>query len=767
MTYLLRSRFIQSIFLAFLALMSQRAWTQNSPQEGLYLLQNVSTGLYMSVEEDDQENLKNIIQNPKSGDLYQRFYLEKVTNGFRLKPETSAAIDKFVAVQGGTNPARNSAGTQLTIEDDNLALQTWTVDNIGTGSTDAFCIKSTESSSKKLIGVNSSTDDKVVQMSGAVTDKKVQWRFIPILSVGQYFLQNISTNLYMSIGGKSRENGAKVEQTVLTEDPYQLFEVIDMGEEGGYAISPVNTRGKKWLSVNQGATSNPAGTQLVIGQAPSYGYPADHQTWDIAPLSGNPKDNGIFLIRSMYLSNKNWIGVNSATDSKVVQLASNTAATDTRTRWRFVPIEDPITYMRPGRYAIQNVGSGLIMDVAGAKTANNTKVIQYSELGNRNQQFQVEDDGEYFRISPSHTYRSKWLSTEAKSATTNKEETPLFIYERQTTGTQSWDIAYVGVNKDDDEKMFVIKSTLSSKQLGVISDTDAQIVQLTPDNKDPYQQWEFIEVEPEDGSLAEGRYIIQSLQTGKVMDVSGAKQADGASVIQYNLSGADNQFFDLTETGKNTYKMSPAHTNGQKFLTVYDGTDPNRNSNGKTLIQASSNPNLQNWEITQANNPTEEYAYTIRSTDVSSNKLLGVYNTTDSRIVQWSADEEDTRFQWYFTFVDYFDNQGNSVVAERSARIAATNKSVEPRQLSAERPLLLFPNPAVADFEIQVSSLPNTDDVRLSIYNLSGLSVYSNNIGQQRKIQLNAKTLHMSQGVYIVEAATATAKYNVKLIVVE
>jgi hypothetical protein len=213
--------------------------------------------------------------------------------------------------------------------------------------------------------------------------------------------------------------------------------------------------------------------------------------------------------------------------------------------------------------------------------------------------------------------------------------------------------------------------------------------------------------------------------------------------------------------------MSPAHTNGQKFLTVYDGTDPNRNSNGKTLIQASSNPNLQNWEITQANNPTEEYAYTIRSTDVSSNKLLGVYNTTDSRIVQWSADEEDTRFQWYFTFVDYFDNQGNSVVAERSARIAATNKSVEPRQLSAERPLLLFPNPAVADFEIQVSSLPNTDDVRLSIYNLSGLSVYSNNIGQQRKIQLNAKTLHMSQGVYIVEAATATAKYNVKLIVVE
>jgi RHS repeat-associated protein len=98
-----------------------------------------------------------------------------------------------------------------------------------------------------------------------------------------------------------------------------------------------------------------------------------------------------------------------------------------------------------GTYFIRNVETGKYWDVKGAKTDNNTPVIQYDFHGGTNQQwkFTYGSDG-FYRLSPVNAPSKALDITSAAWAKSNDKE--LKIYEYQTSGVtqQKWIVADSG-----------------------------------------------------------------------------------------------------------------------------------------------------------------------------------------------------------------------------------------------------------------------------------------------------------------------------------
>jgi Ricin-type beta-trefoil lectin domain-like/Secretion system C-terminal sorting domain len=751
-----------SLVIFFCTVIALKAVAQDGIYPGNYLLQNVSTGQYMTVRDTDNGKLT---QQSKIGQNPQRFEVSQTDEGYTIKSIASDTIEAYFTISASALKlaSRSSKGQQ------------WKLDNVGTSDRDAFTIQGIADT--KLIGVNSTTDIQIVLLAIGREDKRAQWRFVPVLEAGRYKLQNISTGLFMSVVGGSRNNGAKIEQATENNENWQLFDVVELGQGEGYSISPVNTRKTKWLSVNRNVstTGNPVGTQLFIQSALSFATAGDEQSWEIASSSSFPDKNDQFSIRSLFQSSSKSIGVQNATTPAVTQ--TNFVNSDSRLQWRFIKVP-PFVEIEEGKYQIQNVATGKYMEVNAASTADGAKIVQAQESSAKNQRFKIVYEGDKYRILPTHTYNSKWLSVQPSG---NADGTELFIANKSTTN-QIWDIKEIE-NEDPDPNfeevnfVFSIRSELSGKWIGTTDASDnAKITQQSKFVKtDERFLWRFVYIEPDFSILQEGRYLVQNVKTAKVMDVAASSQADNASVIQYNVSATDNQLFDVYEVGDNQYRISPAHTNSQKWISVYGGTATDRNANGKALIQLSSNPSLQTWEILKTDDEEDE-SFTVRSTDPSSKKLLGVYSGTDRRIVQWDInDKNDTRFQWRFMTVGEFnDKQTNSVTspalviekANANARKAALLENTNP-ETGTKPQVVVYPNPVNGDFEVKITQFDAADNLNAQIVDMQGKPVYQNAIGTERRLKLNTQQLQMKSGTYLMEVNNGQQRHTTKIMVIE
>ncbi|MEO7332092.1 MAG: RICIN domain-containing protein, partial [Minicystis sp.] len=76
------------------------------------------------------------------------------------------------------------------------------------------------------------------------------------------------------------------------------------------------------------------------------------------------------------------------------------------------------------------------------------------------------------------------------------------------------------------------------------------------------------------GPLAEGDYVINTVTSGKCLDVSGASTADGANVQEWSCNGTPAQVFHLTQLGDGYYEIVNVKSN--KALDIRDvSTQPN------------------------------------------------------------------------------------------------------------------------------------------------------------------------------------------------
>ena len=163
-----------------------------------------------------------------------------------------------------------------------------------------------------------------------------------------------------------------------------------------------------------------------------------------------------------------------------------------------IPAAEGIT--NGGVYTIVNANSNKVLDVSGANTGNNTKVLQYRNDGRNHQKWIVLrlSDG-YYRISPLHA-SSKNLDLRASSLASG---TDVEIYGNQPNGTpynsSKWKITY-NENAGNIEQAYTIRAWNTNMALVIDNSSHANGVRSTINtytkNLVQNDQWYFIPVAP-------------------------------------------------------------------------------------------------------------------------------------------------------------------------------------------------------------------------------------------------------------------------------
>jgi len=110
------------------------------------------------------------------------------------------------------------------------------------------------------------------------------------------------------------------------------------------------------------------------------------------------------------------------------------------------------------------------------------------------------------------------------------------------------------------------------------------------------QQWTWLDNNCQKWRLTSvggGYYKVESIATGKVMDVWQASTANGASVVQWAWLNGSNQKWAFTSVGGGYYKV--VNQNSGKVLEVWNAST----SNGAALVQYDwLNGSNQKWQAT-------------------------------------------------------------------------------------------------------------------------------------------------------------------------
>jgi hypothetical protein len=145
--------------------------------------------------------------------------------------------------------------------------------------------------------------------------------------------------------------------------------------------------------------------------------------------------------------------------------------------------------------------------------------------------------------------------------------------------------------KIDPSETYRIMSVNSCKVLdvsGASTNDGAQIIQYEWRGGEN-QKWSFIPLSGKD----KGYYRIESASSGKCLDISGESKEAGAKLIQYTWHKGDNQKFKLTPISDDVYMIECKHS--KMVLDVSGGSL----DNSANIIQYTSHGRSnQQWFIT-------------------------------------------------------------------------------------------------------------------------------------------------------------------------
>jgi hypothetical protein len=145
-----------------------------------------------------------------------------------------------------------------------------------------------------------------------------------------------------------------------------------------------------------------------------------------------------------------------------------------------------------------------------------------------------------------------------------------------------------------------------------------------------------------DAPVSGRSYYIVNKDSGLQLDVSGASQNAGASIIEWPAHTQANQRWTLNELYRGIWTIRAAHSGQAMDLESYNTAD----SAPVKQYAYSGNPNQQ-WIVSSSSNG----AYTIASN--YSKKLLSVADKTAGTAAKQRSDQQGSGLQrWYFNPVD-------------------------------------------------------------------------------------------------------------------
>lgn len=203
-----------------------------------------------------------------------------------------------------------------------------------------------------------------------------------------------------------------------------------------------------------------------------------------------------------------------------------------------------------GRYAVTSVHSGKCVDVAWASTADGANIAQVSCNNNDAQKFDVTDvGGGWYKVI---NVNSRKAMDVASASTANGAN----IQQWSDNGSGAQRFAIRRVSGDE----FTMVNQTSGKCVDVAgwSTVDGGNIAQWDCHGGANQRFKFNGSVT--GPVANGRYKLINVNSGKCVDVTAASIADGANIQQYTCNNTGAQAFDLTATGAGYYKLINANS---------------------------------------------------------------------------------------------------------------------------------------------------------------------------------------------------------------
>ena len=409
---------------------------------------------------------------------------------------------------------------------------------------------------------SSHANSSVVQMEQRDWDDSQKW-VVRTDKNGYQTIENLAWGTVMDVDGELKTPGTDIicYQEKATKNNNQKWRITPSGE--GYKI--VSKNSGLVLDVEDRLPWN----YTHIIQWKDTGD--DNQQWIFKPVV---IDDGMYTIQSV--SSGKYLDLSADTaSSNVVQMTENESNTQ---KWI-------ITTDNEGYQTIKNASDGTVLDVMNEQTDAGANIIHWGEkeTGSDNQKWQVisSNDGHYkivnknsglvldvagqatsdqapiIQWNDTDSDNQKWVFTPTQAIPAPEPEPELEPAPEPETGSDQESGSDVETGEEDAEDaalltdgVYTIQSVNSGKYLDLSASAESIQVVQTAQSGAESQQWRITED-------ADGYWTIQNMSNGKVLDVNGGSTQAGAGVIYWNEKESENanQKWEIIAVDGGGYKI--------------------------------------------------------------------------------------------------------------------------------------------------------------------------------------------------------------------
>jgi hypothetical protein len=272
--------------------------------------------------------------------------------------------------------------------------------------------------------------------------------------------------------------------------------------------------------------------------------------------------------------------------------------------------------------------TGTRLDVAAGGTANGTNVdIATSNGANYQQWIFTNTGGNTYRLSP--------VNAPAESLDVNGQLTAsgtnVQIWADAAQTNQRWTLTAVSGGYT------LTPSHATALRLNATGATTGSNVNVTTANSSTAQTWAIVAA-GSGGPLSDGTYTLAPANaTGTRLDVAASGTGDGTNVDIVTVNNADNQKWNLTNTGGSTYRLSPAHAPTQALDVSGQLTASGTNVQTWTYLAQAN----QKWTLTAVSGgytltPSHATGLRLNATGSASGSNVNVLTTSGGSAQTWN-----------------------------------------------------------------------------------------------------------------------------------
>ena len=351
---------------------------------------------------------------------------------------------------------------------------------------------------------------------------------------------------------------------------------------------------------------------------------------------------------------------------------------------QYTPVEEEkvaATLTEGGLYMIKNASSGLYMEVANGEAENGANVQQWGAdeaAAHNTWKAQSAGDG-YYKLYSQLEDGSTYLLdvTGAKSANGTNVE----LYKESGSNAQLFKFVE---NADGSYRIYTRTSNdASCVEVVNASSSSGANVQQWEDNGHACQSWYLIPVEEEEDTTKpasaltnNGLYMIQNVNSGLYMEVTGGSAANAVNVQQWGANGAAaHNTWKAKYAGDGYYKLYSQVGDGNTYLLDLN--------NGK----AANGTNIQIYTDTQSDAQCFKFVkagdglyriYTKASKDTSCVEVKNAASSSGANVQEWEDNGHDCQL-WRLIAVDSLSKgeSESTETDESSQETAETEESSE------------------------------------------------------------------------------------------